>query len=258
MTRTSARRPRAEDERVALVLAGGLGTRVAHLTSDVRPKAMLPIDGRPFIDLKLAQLSAAGVSRTILLLGSGAAAIRAHVGDGSDLGLAVSYRDDGKQLLGTGGAIRAALTELPDTFWVTNGDTLIDAPLDAVERQLVEPLVGVMTVLKNRDRWEPSNVDVIDGRVTHYEKGMPAGSLAWIDCGLLLLRGEAFANLQREGACDLGVVLRDAARHRRLGAFPVSEQFHDIGTEAAWRETDDWARSTRLWDRVRPTRRNGV
>jgi NDP-sugar pyrophosphorylase family protein len=256
--RAAARPPRSGDVRVAVVLAGGLGTRVAHLTSDDRPKALLPVDGRPFIDLKLAQLSAAGVNRAILLLGRGADAIRAHVGDGSDVGLEVSYRDDGNQLLGTGGAIRAAFTELPDTFWVTNGDTLIDAPLAAVERQLLDRLVGVMTVLENGDLGEPSNVDVADGLVTQYERGTPTGSLAWIDCGLLLFHREAFASPQSEGAFDLGVVLRDAAQRRRLAAFAVSERFHDIGTEAAWRETDDGVRSTRFWDRLGLRPRTGA
>src|SRR3954454_4513252 len=103
----------------AVVLAGGLGTRVAALTGPALPKVMLPVGGRPFIDYKLAGLAAEGVSDVLLLVGHGHEVIRAHVGDGSQLGLRVRYSIEPPGLLGTGGAVKAALGELSDAFIVT-------------------------------------------------------------------------------------------------------------------------------------------
>jgi N-acetyl-alpha-D-muramate 1-phosphate uridylyltransferase len=238
--------------RSVAVLAGGLGTRVAHLTGADVPKAMLPVCGRPFIDVKLAELVAAGAEEILVLVGFGADALRAHVGGETEGGVPVQFVEDGPSLLGTGGAIRRALDLLPDPFWTTYGDTLLDVELEPAEDQLrLNPArAGVMTVLRNEDRWQGSNVSIDeDMLVTAYEKGSPPGSHAYIDYGMLLLRHELFAH-RAPGAFDLSDVLQDAVASRQLGASVVQERFHDIGTETAWRETEEWARTAALWSRL--------
>lgn len=237
--------------RTVVVLAGGLGTRVAHLTGDL-PKALLPIDGRPFIDLKLAELVASGASEIVLLVGHGADAIQDHVGDhvGSRTfgDVPVRFVEDGPVLLGTGGALRQALASLPERFWVTYGDTLLEVPLEAVERwSETSALSCVMTVLCNEDRWETSNVSIDEqSRVTAYEKPARTGTYRYIDYGMSFLSAAAFAARPAETPFDLGDVLGELVAGRALGAWVVEERFHDIGTEAAWQETDAWARETSL------------
>ncbi len=207
------------------------------------------MDGRPFLEWKLRQLAALGVTDAVLLTGHGGDAIRDLLRDRARFGLRVESRDDGPEPLGTGGSIRACLDRLPPAFWVTYGDSLVEAPLEAVEAQLGSELLGAMTVLRNEDRWEPSNVAVEAGRVTRYEKGAPAGVCRWIDYGLLLLRAEAFQD-EPGGAFDLSRVLERLVAARQLGAYEVTERFHDVGTVAAWRETDEWARATSLAARL--------
>ncbi|HEY5281949.1 MAG TPA: NTP transferase domain-containing protein, partial [Polyangia bacterium] len=62
----------------ALILAGGLGTRLRSLLPD-QPKVLAPIVGRPFLDILIAQLVARGVRRIVLLLGNRADQVVAHV-----------------------------------------------------------------------------------------------------------------------------------------------------------------------------------
>jgi len=237
--------------RTVVVLAGGLGRRVAHLTGPDRPKALLPVDGRPFIDIKLAELVAGGADEIVLLVGHNATALEQHLRHAKPLAAHVRCVEDGPKLLGTGGAIRRTLKGLPDRFWITYGDTLLDVPMSAAENFVDSSDVdGVMVVLENVDRWENSNVSVHDDRVVAYEKGALAGSHRFIDYGMLLLGREAFAVRAPESTFDLGDVVREEISRRRLGAWVVSERFHDIGTEAAWRETDAWARDSALWDRL--------
>jgi NDP-sugar pyrophosphorylase family protein len=239
--------------RSVVVLAGGLGTRVAHLTDADVPKAMLPVCGRPFVDVKLAELVAAGAEEIVMLVGHGAEKLRVHVGSEVEGGVPVRFVEDGPTLLGTGGAIRHALDLLPDPFWTTYGDTLLSVPLEAAEDQLARTptLSGVMTVLRNQDRWETSNVSIDEHMlVTAYDKGVLSGSHEYIDYGMLLLRHEPFAQRAPGTAFDLGEVLREAVVSRRLGAFVVHERFHSIGTEAAWQETEEWARASGLCARL--------
>jgi NDP-sugar pyrophosphorylase family protein len=235
--------------RVAVVLAGGLGTRVAAVTGPAQPKALLPVAGRPFVEWKLRQLAALGVTDAILLTGHGGDALRDHVGDGSRFGLRAACHDDGPRLLGTGGAVRAVLDRVPERFWLTYGDSLVEAPLEAVEGAMPADALATMTVLRNEDRWEPSNVEVTDARVTRYGKGAPPGTFAYIDYGLLLFRRDAFAAFDDE-PFDLAAVVERLVAQRRLAAFEVAERFHDIGTVTAWRETDAWATETDLATRL--------
>lgn len=235
----------------AVVLAGGLGTRLASVTGDDRPKALVEVAGRPFIDWKLAELSGRGITDVLLLVGHHGDAIVEHVGDGTAFGVRARYQADGNALLGTGGAIRRALPDLPDAFWVTYGDSLLEVPMAEVEAFADESGVdGVMVVLENQDRWETSNVSVREGRVVAYEKGAPPGTHRFIDYGMLLLSARAFAAHAPGSNFDLGEVVRTEIDRERLGAWPATERFHDIGTEHAWRETDEWVRDNALWDRL--------
>ncbi|HEY7107097.1 MAG TPA: sugar phosphate nucleotidyltransferase [Acidimicrobiia bacterium] len=226
------------------VLAGGLGTRLRELSGDDLPKALLPLLGRPFIDWKLAGLAAAGVQQVVLLVGHRADQIRAHVGDGARFGVEVRCIDDGPQLLGTGGALRRALPELPDTFWVTYGDSLLEVDLRAAQSTLEgSPRHSLMTVLHNRDRWQPSNVVVDRGVVVAYHKDPPPPAAQHIDYGMLLLHRRAWDSFTDDLPFDLADVLAPLVEARQLAAYEVSSRFHDIGTPDAVRETESFLRT---------------
>ncbi|HEY8217635.1 MAG TPA: NTP transferase domain-containing protein [Acidimicrobiia bacterium] len=236
--------------RTVVVLAGGLGSRVAHLTGAGQPKALLPVAGHAFIDVKLAQLATAGAHVAILLTGHGRNVLEGHLRGLRIRDLEIAWYDDGPELLGTGGAIAAVREHLPETFWITYGDTLVDAPMADVEATLGDGQDGVMTVLENRDRWARSNVAVDDDLVVRYDKDAGSGALEWIDYGLLVMRQAAFEGFTAGSAFDLMQPIQAAVARRRLGAFAVTERFHDIGTERSWRETDEWAQRSRLLERI--------
>ncbi|HWD08718.1 MAG TPA: NTP transferase domain-containing protein [Actinomycetota bacterium] len=226
------------------ILAGGRGTRMAGRTGPLLPKAMLPVAGRPFIDHKLEQLAAEGTTRVVLLLGHGAGAIADHVGDGARYGLEVAVVLDGEVLLGTGGAVRRALPELGEVFWVTYGDTLLSVPVAAAEaafRSTRRP--GLMTVLENHDAWDLSNVAVSGDLVVEYRKGAPPGTFAFIDYGMVILTRAAVASFPEGAPFDLAEVLHGLVHGRQLTAFAVTERFHEIGSDAGYVETDRWLRS---------------
>jgi len=230
------------------VLAGGLGTRLRSLTGDLIPKVMAPVLGRPFIDRKLAGLSAAGVERVVLLIGHRGEQIKARVGDGERYRLQVSYVEDGPALRGTGGALRHALDAsgdaLGDAFWVTYGDTLLEVPMREAEAVFAgSGHTGLMTVLHNRGDYEPSNVCVESGLVVEYAKDPRPLRADFIDYGMLAFRREAFTAWPYGEAFDLGAVLESLIARRSMLAFEVKERFHDIGTVEALQETEAFLRS---------------
>jgi len=107
----------------AIVLAGGLGTRLRSVVPDL-PKPMAPVAGRPFLSFVLDRLVDAGFSRAVLAVGYRFEAIRDYFGD-DYRGLALAYSVESAPL-GTGGAIRLAadqITHLP--VFILNGDTFL-------------------------------------------------------------------------------------------------------------------------------------
>jgi len=108
----------------AVILAGGLGTRLRPLTNDT-PKPLLPIKGRPIIWHAIMNLKKYGITDVILSVGFKHEKIREYFGNGSKLGVNIKYVVEDKPL-GTGGAIRFAARDIDDTFIVLNGDNLAD------------------------------------------------------------------------------------------------------------------------------------
>jgi NDP-sugar pyrophosphorylase family protein len=214
-----------------VVLAGGLGTRVASLTGDRLPKALLDVAGRPFLEHKFDELAAHGVTEVFLLVGHRAGAVTDYLRMHPPSGLAAHCISDGPRLLGTGGAIRNALDVLPDQFWVTYGDTILDAPMADIERSWRSSgLESLMTVLHNADAEQPSNASIADGLVIAYSKRDPPGTHEYIDYGLMLFRRRAFAGFEAGVPFDLADVIAAQIERRQMAAAVVTSWFHDIGT----------------------------
>jgi len=117
----------------ALVLAAGMGERLRPLT-DVTPKPMLELGGRPLIHYPLAMLKRGGITEVAINVHHLASAIQYGLGDGSSLGLRITYAPE-PVLLGTGGplnGLREFLGGGESTFVIANSDTILDLDLRAM------------------------------------------------------------------------------------------------------------------------------
>ena len=115
----------------ALVLAAGMGERLRPLT-DVTPKPMLELGGHPLIHYPLAMLRRAGIAEVAINLHHLGSLIQHGLGDGSQLGVRVTYAPE-PVLLGTGGPLNGLRNFLGhDTFVIANSDTILDLDLSAM------------------------------------------------------------------------------------------------------------------------------
>ncbi len=235
--------------RQAVILAGGLATRMYPLTRDV-PKFLLPVANRPFGHWLLERLAHAGYDEVVLCTGHLGRAIRDSVGDGSSFGLRVTISDEGPTRLGTAGALRHALEHLHTTFLVTYGDSYLpfDYAAPLADLNAHHDALGTMSVFLNEDRWDTSNCEVVADRVVRYEKRAPGSprdeNLAYIDYGAMALRRAVVAALP-EGPCDLASVQRDLARSGKLRAWVAAERFHEIGSETGLRDLEAYLAPSR-------------
>ena len=223
----------------AVVLAGGLATRMRPHTLTV-PKSMLPVAGRPFVDWQLERLVADGLRDVVMCVAHLGDQIRAHVGDGSALGARVAWSEEGPTLLGTAGALRAALPLLEESFLVTYGDSYLSFDYAEPLRVLAanHDCDGVMAIFKNEGRWDTSNV-ITDGEwVLRYEKNTKDPAFDHIDYGATALRREVIARLPAGKAAALDAQQRDLAARKRLRASLARERFFEIGSPEGLAELD--------------------
>ena len=222
------------------ILAGGLGTRLGERVSET-PKPLIEVAGRPFLEHQLDLLLAHGAQRIVLSVGYLGDRIEAAIGDGSRHGLEILYAYDPPDLAGTAGALRGALPLLGERFLVLYGDTYLRIDYRAVEAALVDSgKPALMTVLHNRDRFEPSNAVLHGGRVTRYDKRRRDEDMEWIDYGLGALTADAFDVVP--DASDLADLYSRLATDGLLAGYEASERFYEIGTPASLSETEAFLR----------------
>jgi NDP-sugar pyrophosphorylase family protein len=222
------------------ILAGGLATRL-HPTTEKIPKSLLDVNGEPFVAHQLRLLQSKGIRRVVLCVGHLGALIKTAIGDGSALGLQVDYSFDGPALLGTAGAIRKALPQLGDPFFVMYGDSYLPCDYAAITRNFESAdALGMMTVFRNEGKWDASNVEFEAGKILAYSKSNWTPRMRHIDYGLGVFRAQAFENLLAGKAYDLTEVYKDLLQRNQLAAFEVHERFYEIGSPAGLRETAEF------------------
>jgi NDP-sugar pyrophosphorylase family protein len=222
-----------------LLLAGGQATRLGSISKTV-PKALVPVAGRPFIDYQLGRLASQGIREVILCVGHFADQIRNHVGNGSRYGLRVRYSDDGPTPRGTGGAVRNALASIGDGCWVLYGDSLLDVDYREAFAALPTTALGLMTVFRNENRYDKSNVLFRDGRLVKYSKTETTPDMTHIDYGLSLLRTAAIEQIPTDRQSDLAELYSRLSIAGEMVGVEVMRRFYEIGSPAGLREAEEF------------------
>ena len=219
------------------ILAGGMATRLRPLTETI-PKSLIEVGGKPFVVHQIELLRSHGITDVVLCVAHMGEKIKGTLGDGSSWGVHLDYVFDGPMLLGTGGALRKALPLLGKAFFVLYGDSYLPCEYGAIERAfLASGKLGLMTVLRNDDRWDRSNVLFKEGRIERYDKKQRTRDMEHIDYGLGILKASALIPYPEDTALDLVKIYQDLISEGQLGAFEVHQRFYEIGSPAGLEET---------------------
>jgi len=218
------------------ILAGGLASRLGSLTQ-VTPKALLDVAGRPFIEHQIGLLQQAGLTDIVLLVGHLGNRIVDVVGDGSRLDVSVRYVFDGPVARGTGGAIAQALPALGDDFFVLYGDSYLECDYRSIEAAFrASGCTALMTVCCNDNQWDRSNVLLEDGRITAYDKVSGVPGMRHVEYGLGAFRASAF-HARHDLTFDLASVYQDCLAAGQLAVFEVASRFYEIGSPSGLEAT---------------------
>ena len=223
----------------AVVMAGGLGSRLRPLTDNV-PKPMLPVGGRPLMELTIEKLQKAGIEHVDVSTNYRASNIVEHFGDGKAFGIELNYLQEDRPL-GTAGAL--GLMDIPEkTLLVINGDIITHVDLAVMlsyhKKQHAELPVGV----RQYGVKVPYGVIDCDGPNIVNLREKPQISFL-VNAGIYLLEPSVYnliAKGERMDMTDLIQRLIDAKRN--VVSFPIIEYWLDIGQPADYERAQNDAK----------------
>ncbi len=223
-------------------MAGGLGSRLRPLTDEV-PKPLLPIGGRPILELILTQLRSAGVAEVYISVGYKAELIRSYISDGRRLGLRVRYVDEPTPL-GTAGALGYVKGDVKEPLLVMNGDILTKLDFRGFrEGHIASGALITLGVREDHYQIPFGLVETQNGLVASIREKPVQQYL--VSAGIYMMSPQAIALVQPGVRLDVPDLINDVVRHGgRVRYHVIREKWIDIGAledfHRANAEHDDW------------------
>ena len=219
----------------ALILAGGLGTRLGEITKNI-PKPMVPVGDKPFLHWLVELLKRSGINRFVLCTGYLSEKIEEYFGDGTKFGCSIQYSAE-QTPLGTGGAIKKAAGLLEETFLVLSGDNYLPLNfrdyVNSFSRQSEKTSVGGMLACwDNEPPMFRSNVllDENSRKILSYDFKSDEGK-NFVDIGVKIFNHRLFDYFpaQEKFSLEIDCMGRMAADGLLTG-YPVEFPPLDVGT----------------------------
>ncbi len=214
----------------AIVLAGGLGTRLRSVVQDL-PKPMAPINGKPFLAFVLEYLKKQGITEIILSVSYKYELIQEYFKDEFH-GMKIHYNIE-KELLGTGGAIKDALKFVKNEVYVLNGDTFFDIDLKKPVLNSSKICIALKQ-MQNFDRYGTVNVDE-QGIVTSFEEKV-FKKQGLINGGVYLLKKDIFDEFSLERKFSFEEFLQENYKTLKIQTQIFDDYFIDIGVPKDYKE----------------------
>ena len=212
----------------AVILCGGLGTRLRPFT-DSMPKPMIPVNGRPFLEHLLEQLTAHGIRRFLLLTGYLGEQIRVYFGDGSSWGWEVDYAH-GPVEWDTGRRLWEARQQMEPRFLLLYSDNFVQFPMDRLMALHRTEQVSLSLLLAPKAK---GNIRVSAvGRIEAYDKSRASHSLNFVEVGYMIVDRDrvlnVFPTLKKHPDFGFSEVLEHLAGMSQLAGLVVRDPYHSI------------------------------
>ena len=208
----------------AIVLCGGKGSRVSKFTKQI-PKCLIDINGKPFLYYQLKLLKKNNINNVIISVGYLAEKIREYVKNNIDF-INIKIKDDGKRLLGTGGAVLKSINFLKNNFFVIYGDSYFNFKI----HKLVKRNLATMAIFKNNNKYDKSNIEIKNqGKILYYKNNINK-KLKFIDYGVSFVNKQIFKGIEKNKKFDLSEFFQEISKKNMLSGYEVKKRFYEIGS----------------------------
>ena len=221
-----------------IILAGGKATRLGKIAKNT-PKSLIKINNHPFLYHQLIYLEKQGIKEVIICAGHLGFKIKKFI-EKKKINLKIKYFNDGKKLLGTGGAIKKILPFVKNNFFVMYGDSYLPINFRNVQKLYINSKkLGLITIYKNKNKLDKSNITLKSGNI-YYDKFKPIKGMHYIDYGLNILNKRVFKYFNLKKKFDLAEVLNLISKKNLLTFMLVKKRFYEIGSLNGIKDTEDF------------------
>ena len=213
----------------AVILAGGRGERMRPLT-DIRPKPMIEVCGKPFLEHQILLLRDQGFRKFLLLLGYLPEVVKRYFGDGSEWGVQIDYCVTAVEDL-TGRRVKLAVDKLDELFLLVYCDNYWPLPMDKMWRRFVESSAPMLlTVYSNRDNYTKSVLKVDEaGFVSVYDKKQKTPDLQGTEISFAILRRQLIEQLPAGNISLEETLFPPLITRHQLAAFVTHHRYYSVG-----------------------------
>lgn len=218
----------APKENAVVLMAGGLGARLGELTANC-PKPMLKVGDKPILELIIENFKKCGFHNIYLSVNYMAEVIENHFGDGSKMGVNITYLRE-KQRLGTAGSL-SLMTPLNDEpIIVMNGDLLTNVDFSSLLKHHKKNKFDATMCVRQHDYQIPFGVVHIQDSELHYIEEKPVYSQL-VNAGIYTLSPRLLGGMPQGTYLDMPLFLSQVKddNKKRIGVFPIHEYWIDIG-----------------------------
>jgi NDP-sugar pyrophosphorylase family protein len=221
----------------AIILVGGLGSRIKELFPDI-PKPLIPINGKPFLDILIRQISnLSSIDKVILAVGYKKEAIKEHFKK-FPCNLPLEFSEEEKPL-GTGGALKEALKRVTsENVLVLNGDSFVDFDFTQLYSKHLssqaDATLGFFQV-KDASRYGTLNIDFQEDRIEEFNEKKEEGVEGFINAGVYLIKKSIFEHYETQEIFSLEKdIFPLIASKGKMYGVSCQKTFIDIGTKDAY------------------------
>lgn len=217
----------------AFILAGGFGSRLRSIVVD-RPKPMALVGGKPFLEIVISNLVKQGIKDIVIGVGYLSSQIEEYFKDGSFFGAKISYsREDIP--LGTGGAIRNAISQLEDTFVVLNGDTYVDLDFEKLildHQKSDKKMTMVLTSVVQEGERGSVSVDQEGNLVSFSDEDGECSSDMYSNSGVYVVSKKILKHIKTNSkiSFEKDIIPTLIWAGEKIHAHITSKRYYDIGT----------------------------
>lgn len=212
-----------------VIMCGGLGSRMGKLTQNC-PKPMLPINGKPMLEIIIERLIAKGFKNFYLAINYLGEQIENYFGDGDSLGITIKYLKENKRM-GTGGALSLInKEEITSPLVVTNADVLTDFNIrNLLDFHISSKSCATMAITEHCIQ-NPfgvvkfNNTDFIDIEEKPIYK-------SYINSGVYIISPEFLNIVPQDTFIDMPTLLKKAKDEydEKVSVYPILENWIDVG-----------------------------
>jgi len=230
----------------AVILAGGLGTRLKPITDKI-PKPMILMNGKPFLEYLLEMLKDNGIQEVVLLLGYFSEKVQEYFGDGSKFGLRIKY-SIGDVSFETGKRIKLAEELIEDNFLLMYCDNYWPLNLNKlIEYHNNHNVQATITVYTNKDNFSKNNMKVDEqGYVVLYDKSRQEKNLLGVEIGFYILCKNIFTMMTETNFSFEKEIIPKLIEQKQLAGYLTDHRYYSVGSLERLPVTEDFLKQKKV------------